>query len=206
MLKVGLKRMGALSLLAIAALASSPTSALAGQQRNGQQSTANAIAQGDHARAVNNVHQSIYQIYLGSPAYQGNDGYSNGYDNGYNNGYWVDPQSQSSDQQATANAAAVGDNSTAVSNVNQSNYQDQLNYQNGLDNPVYGNNGYGNDGYGYWVDPQSQSSDQQATANAAAVGDNSTAVSNMNQSNYQDQLNYQNGSGNPVYWNGGYGW
>ena len=198
MLKVGLKQTGVLSLLAIAALAASPTSALAGQQRNGQQSTANAIARGNHARAVNNVHQSIYQIYLGSPAYPGS--------NGYDNGYWVDPQTQSSDQQATANAAAVGDNSTAVSNVNQSNYQDQLNYQNGSGDPAYWNNGYGNNGYGYWVDPQTQSSAQQATANAATVGDNSAAVSNVNQSNYQDQLNHQNGSGNPVYWNGVYGW
>jgi hypothetical protein len=136
MVKVGLKRIGALSLLAIAALASSPTTAFAGQQRNGQQSTANAIARGNHARAVNNVHQSIYQIYLGAPAYQGNDG------------YWVDPQTQSSAQQATANSVAAGDNSTAVSNVNQSNYQDQLNYPTGYQNG-YGNPGGWDGGYGW---------------------------------------------------------
>lgn len=198
MVTVRLKQMGALSLLAIAALAASPTSALAGQQRNGQQGNANAIARGDHARAVSNVHQSIYQIYLGSPRNQGNDG------------YWADPQSQSSNQQATANSVAAGDNSTAVSNVDQSNYQNQLDYQNGYGNPYwnngYGNDGYGNNGYGYGVDPQTQSSAQQATANSVAAGDNSTAVSNIDQSNYQDQLNYQNGYGNPGYWNGGYGW
>jgi hypothetical protein len=166
MIKVRLKRMGALSLLAIAALAASPTSAFAGQQRNGQQSTANAIARGNHARAVNNVHQSIYQIYLGAPAYSGNDGYPNSYDNP---GYW-----------------------------------------NGGYGSGYGSGEYGNDGYGYWVEPQTQSSAQQATANAVAAGDNSTAVSNINQSNYQDQFNYpanyQSGYGNPGDWNGGYGW
>ena len=178
-----IKPICAISLLAATALTTMPTAALAGQRQGGsQRATATAVARGNHARAVNNVHQSIYQIYLGSPSPT---------DWGYGYGDWSNPQSQISNQQATANAIATGNDATAISNINQVNHQ---NYQ------TYPDNWVGADywGGGYGAVPQDQFSNQQANGTAVAEGDHSTAVNNINQSAYEDYLM------NPGYWGYGY--
>ena len=182
-----LKSICAVSLLAAAALTTLPTAALAGPRQGGsQRANAPAVARGNNARAVNNVHQSIYQIYLGSPS-SPDWGYGYG---GY--GDWSNPQSQFSNQQATANAIATGNDATAISNINQSNHQ---NYQMYPD--YWGGAGYW-DGYGYGAAPQDQFSNQQANGTAVAEGDHSTAVNNINQSAYENYLT------NPGYWGYGY--
>jgi hypothetical protein len=133
-------------------------------QSSNQEAITNAVATGDRSTATSNVNQFNYQSRYGNQGVSGNQ-----------YGYWSAPSIQISVQQATANAVANGNNTTAASNIHQ------MNHQEGWNSP----DGWG-DGYDYGVDPQAQISTQQAVGNAIATGDHSNATSNIDQTNVQD--------------------
>jgi|GEM_PF-3565574 hypothetical protein len=172
-LKTVLKQLCILGLLAATVLVSTSTAAFAG----GRRARPHPHPPQPLVSPVNPVEQDE----VANPVYDRSDYAENGY------GYWTDPTVQNSNQEATTNAVATGDRSTATSNVNQFNYQSR-----------YGNQGVSGNQYGYWSAPSIQISVQQATANAVANGNNTTAASNIHQMNHQDNWNSSGG------WEGGY--
>lgn len=164
-----LKQLCILGLLAATVLVSTSTAAIAGGRR------AHPHPRPPHP-LVSPTSSVEPQSEFANPVYEGSDYTDNGY------GGWTDPTVQSSNQEAITNAVATGDRSTATSNVNQFNYQSH-----------YGNQGMSGNQYGYWSAPSIQISVQQATANAVASGNNTTAASNIHQMNHQENWNSPGG-------------
>ena len=129
-----------------------------------QDAMTNAVARGDRATATSNVNQFSYQSHYGNPGISG-----------HQYGYWSAPSIQISVQQATANAVANGNNTTAASTIHQTNHQENWN----------ASGGWGGD-YDYGVAPQGQGSSQEAEGAAIATGENSNATSNIDQTNVQE--------------------
>ncbi|HEY9660169.1 MAG TPA: hypothetical protein V6C65_17055 [Allocoleopsis sp.] len=156
-------------------------------QSSDQSASANAIATGHGATATSNVNQFNYQSRYGNSGYSGN-----------RYGSWAVPSIQISVQQGTANAISTGYGSTAASHLNQTNQSRTGDNYGDYYGDYYGD--HSGDYYGgYWEEPSAQSSSQQAIGNAVATGDGSTAISNI------DQYNYQN-YGYPAYPDYGYGY
>lgn len=147
-------------------------------QSSSQEAITNAVATGDRSTATSNVNQFSYQSRYGNQGVSGNQ-----------YGYWSAPSIQISVQQATANAVANGNNTTAASNIHQINQQQDWNSPGGW-----------GEGYDYEVDPHAQVSNQQAVGNAIATGENSNATSNIDQTSVQDY------PFDPGYFDYGYGY